>query len=50
MYIQMKHAKWLVDLSSTMGYPKVSIPSHNETNNNNKHLRSNTKGYGGKTH
>jgi hypothetical protein len=40
-------------------YPKVSGLSHNEINNNNddddddddKHsLRSNTKGYGGKTH
>jgi hypothetical protein len=34
-------------------YPKVSELSHNEINNNNnkKHsLRSNTKGYGGKTH
>jgi hypothetical protein len=33
-------------------YPKVSGLSHNEiNNNNNKHsLRSNTKGYGGKTH
>jgi hypothetical protein len=31
-------------------YPKVSGLSHNEINNNNKHsLRSNTKGYGGKT-
>jgi hypothetical protein len=37
----------------TMVYPKVSGLSHNEINNdnNNKHsLRSNTKGYGGKTH
>jgi hypothetical protein len=35
-------------------YPKVPGLSHNEINNNknnNKHsLRSNTKGYGGKTH
>jgi hypothetical protein len=37
-------------------YPKVSGLNHNEinnnnNNNNNKHsLRSNTKGYGGKTH
>jgi hypothetical protein len=34
-------------------YSKVSGLSHNEMNNNddNKHsLRSNTKGYGGKTH
>jgi hypothetical protein len=32
-------------------YPKVSGLSHNEINTNNKHsLRSNTKGYGGKTH
>jgi hypothetical protein len=32
-------------------YPKVSGLSHNEINSNNKHsLRSNTKGYGGKTH
>jgi hypothetical protein len=35
-------------------YPKVSGLSHkeiNNNNNNNKHtLRSNTKGYGGKTH
>jgi hypothetical protein len=36
-------------------YPKVSGLGHNEinnnNNNNNKHsLRSNTKGYGGKTH
>jgi hypothetical protein len=32
-------------------YAKVSGLSHNEINNNNKHsLRSNTKGYGGKTH
>jgi hypothetical protein len=36
----------------TRGYPKVSGLSHNDINNdNNKHsLRSNTKGYGGKTH
>jgi hypothetical protein len=33
-------------------YPKVSGLSHNEINNYNKKqsLRSNTKGYGGKTH
>jgi hypothetical protein len=32
-------------------YPNVSGLSHNEVNNNSKHsLRSNTKGYGGKTH
>jgi hypothetical protein len=32
-------------------YLKVSGLSHNEINNNNKHsLRSNAKGYGGKTH
>jgi hypothetical protein len=32
-------------------YPKVSGLGHNEINNNNKHsLRSNTKGYGAKTH
>jgi hypothetical protein len=32
-------------------YPKVSGLSHDEINNNNKHsLRSNTKGYGVKTH
>jgi len=38
----------------TMVYPKVSGLSRkdiNNTNNNNEHsLRSNTKGYGGKTH
>jgi hypothetical protein len=38
----------------TRVYPKVSGLCHNEinnNNNNNKHsLRSNTKGYGGKTH
>jgi hypothetical protein len=34
-----------------MVYPKVSGLSHNEINNNDKHLlRSNTKGYGCKTH
>jgi hypothetical protein len=31
-------------------YPKVSGLSHNEINNNKHSLRSNTKGYGGKTH
>jgi hypothetical protein len=39
--------------SCTGVYPKVSGLSHNKinNNNNNKHsLRSNTKGYGGKTH
>jgi hypothetical protein len=36
---------------TTREYPKVSGLSHNEINNNNKHsLRSNIKGYGGKTH
>jgi hypothetical protein len=36
---------------NTRVYPKLSGLSHNEINNNNKHsLRSNTKGYGGKTH
>jgi len=36
---------------NTSVYPKVSGLSHNEINNNNKYsLRSNTKGYGGKTH
>jgi hypothetical protein len=41
----------------TRVFPKVSVPSHNEINNssnkNNKNehsLRSDTKGYGGKTH
>jgi hypothetical protein len=45
------------DLDCTRVYPKVSGLSHNEVHynnnnkNNNKHsLRSNTKGYGGKTH
>jgi hypothetical protein len=34
----------------TRVYPKVSGLSHPNNNNNNKHsLRSNTKGYGGKT-
>jgi hypothetical protein len=31
-------------------YSKVPDCINNEINNNNKHLRSNTKGYGGKTH
>jgi hypothetical protein len=31
-------------------YQKVSELSHNEINNNKHSLRSNTKGYGGKTH
>jgi hypothetical protein len=32
-------------------YPKVTVLSHNEINNNNKQsLWSNTKGYGDKTH
>jgi len=36
---------------STRAYPKVSGLSRNEKNNNDKHsLRSNIKGYGGKTH
>jgi hypothetical protein len=41
-----------VNHNCTRAYPKVSGLSHNEiNNNNNKHsLRSNTKGYGGKTH
>jgi len=36
----------------TKVYPKVSGLSHNEiNNNNNKHsMRTNTKGYGRKTH
>jgi hypothetical protein len=34
-----------------MVYPKVSGLGYNEINSNNKHLlRSNTKGYGSKTH
>jgi len=36
--------------SYTSKYPKVSGLSHNEINNNKHSLRSNTKGYGGKTH
>jgi hypothetical protein len=42
---------------NTRVYPKVSGLSHNKINNNNNNnnnnnlsLRSNTKGYGGKTH
>jgi hypothetical protein len=31
-------------------YPKVSGLSHNEINKNKHSLRSNTNGYGGKTH
>jgi hypothetical protein len=31
-------------------YPKVSGLSHNEMNNSKHSLRSNTKGYRGKTH
>jgi hypothetical protein len=31
-------------------YPKVSGLSHNEINNNKHSLRSNTNGYGSKTH
>jgi hypothetical protein len=31
-------------------HAKVSGLSHNEINNNKRSLRSNTKGYGGKTH
>jgi hypothetical protein len=31
-------------------YPKVSGQSHNKINNNKHSLRSNTEGYGGKTH
>jgi hypothetical protein len=31
-------------------YPKVSGLSYNEINNSKHSLRSNTKGYGGKTH
>jgi hypothetical protein len=31
-------------------YPKVSVLSHNEINNNKHSLRNNTNGYGGKTH
>jgi hypothetical protein len=34
----------------TRVYPKVSGLSHNEINNNKHSLRSNTKGYGCKTH
>jgi hypothetical protein len=30
-------------------YPKVSGQNYNEINNNKYSLRSNTKGYGGKT-
>jgi hypothetical protein len=40
--------------NNTRVYPKVSGLNHNEINNNNNNneylLRSNTKGYGGKTH
>jgi hypothetical protein len=36
--------------TQTRVYPKVSGLSHNEVNNNKHSLRSNTKGYGGKTH
>jgi hypothetical protein len=41
----------LLQVTDTRVYPKVSGLSHDERNNNNKYsLRSNTKGYGGKTH
>jgi hypothetical protein len=39
---------WYHEVVLTRAYPKVSGLSHNEINNNS--LRSNTKGYGGKTH
>jgi hypothetical protein len=37
-------------LKYTRVYPKVSGLSHNEINNNKQFLRSNSKGYGDKTH
>jgi hypothetical protein len=58
--IQRKVYKWVeifrgrktIFSEETRVYPKVSGLSHNEVkNNNNKQsLRSNAKGYGGKTH
>jgi hypothetical protein len=41
---------WFTRCKTTRVYPKVSGLSHNEINNNKDSLRSNTKGYGGKTH
>jgi hypothetical protein len=39
-----------IDFHYTRVYPKVSGLNHNEINNNKHSLRSNTMGYGGKTH
>jgi hypothetical protein len=45
------HNEELHKLYATRVYPKVSGLSRNEINDKNKHsLRSNRKGYGGKTH
>jgi hypothetical protein len=40
----------ILPLRHTRVYPKASRLSRNEINNNKHSLRSNTKGYGGKTH